>query len=47
MLQNVLDKKNDLGVLSEQYTHFELKIWSLRLKDLSKKEYVDTYLLLI
>ena len=30
MLQNVLDKKSDLGVLSEQYTHFdgntELKI---------------------
>ena len=23
MLQNVLDKKNDLGVLSEQYTHFD------------------------
>lgn len=23
MLQNVLDKENDLGVLSEQHTHFD------------------------
>ena len=41
LLQNVLDKKSDLRVLSEKYAHLaeteELKIWSLHLKELPKK----------